>query len=224
MHWLITRPEPDAEPLAQAIRSLGGSAIAYPAIQIEPIAVDHRVIMDLDRFDTVIVVSKSAARRLIEEIDEYWPQLPVEQDCIAVGPGTAEILAGYGFAPRVPVQTDSEGVLELCANARRVLLAAGEGGRELIEQGLEHCELTRLALYRRAQVQLPPKIEGDVVAWVTSADIAEAVAAWSLGDVPVWVPSARVAERARQAGLNVQRILPSAQDSTLLQAIKKEAV
>lgn len=225
MHWLITRPQPECDILCQRLAQAGFAATAAPAIAIEPCAIDHRVIMDLDQFDTLIVVSKSAARRLIDEIDAYWPQLPIDQTCIAVGPGTAQILSEYGFAVRVPEQADSEGVLGLCRGAQRVLLAAGVGGRETIEQGLAHCQVTRLALYRRAQVPLPASVDSGVLThiWVTSADIAAVVADWNLGQ-PVWVPSQRVADQARALGLTVQRVLDSAQDDALLAALKKEAV
>ena len=225
MHWLLTRPQPECDVLLQRMTQAGFAATAAPAIQIQPLAIDHRVIMELDHFDTLIVVSKPAARRLIDEVDMYWPQLPIDQRCIAVGPGTAQILSDYGFAPQVPDQADSEGVLALCGDAKTVLLAAGAGGREAIEQGLTGCDLTRLSLYRRAQVPLPPNLDGGVLThiWVTSADIADVVAGWNL-ELPIWVPSERVATHARGLGLTVQRVLGSAQDAALLDVLQKEAV
>jgi len=224
--WLIARPAPEAEPLAERLRGLGYAAQAYPAIQIEPLSIDHRVIMELDQFDTLIVVSKAAARRLIDEVDEYWPQLPIDQTCIAVGPGTAHILSDYGFAPQVPIQHDSEGVLALCAQAQRILLAAGWGGRQAIEQGLADRSVTRLALYQRTPVALPPGPEHGVLerAWVTSVDIAQQVAQWNLPGLRAWVPSRRVADQARAFGLTVERVLPSASDQALITALEKESV
>ena len=224
--WWIARPEPEADALVQRLTTLGIAAQATPGICIEPLEVDHRVIMALDQFDTLIVVSKPAARRLIDEIDHYWPQLPVGIDCIAVGPGTAQILRDYGFAPRVPQQADSDGVLALTQQANRVLLAAGEGGREVIEQGLADADLTRLALYRRVKGPVPIESAevGSVNLWVTSAEIAQAVAGWQHSIAEVWVPSARVAEAARAVGLPVTQVLGSASDDSFIDAVLKDRV
>ena len=224
--WWIARPQTEADALVQRLTTLGIAAQATPAICIEPLEVDHRVIMELDQFDTLIVVSKPAARRLVDEIDHYWPQLPVDIDCIAVGPGTAQILRDYGFATRVPGQADSEGVLELTQEAKRVLLAAGEGGREVIEQGLADADLTRLALYRRVKGSVPAESSesGSVNLWVTSADIAQAVAEWPHSIAEVWVPSARVAEAARAVGLPVTQVLGSASDDSFIDAVLRDRV
>ena len=224
--WWIARPQPEADALVQRLNSLGIPAKATPAIGIESLEIDHRVIMELDQFDTLIVVSKPAARRLIDEIDQYWPQLPLGIDCIAVGPGTAQILQDYGFSPQVPKQADSEGVLALAQNSRRVLLAAGEGGRELIEQGLSGAELTRLSLYRRVKGPVPAESPEarSVNLWVTSAEIAQAVAEWPHPINKVWVPSARVAEAAREVGLPVTQVLGSASDDSFIQAVLKDRV
>ena len=224
--WWIARPQPEADALVQRLNQLGIAAQATPAIDIQPLEIDHRVIMELDQFDTLIVVSKPAARRLIDEIDQYWPQLPLGIDCIAVGPGTAQILKDYGFFPRVPEQADSEGVLALTQKAKRVLLAAGEGGRELIEQSLTACERTRLSLYRRVKGPVPAESDEaeSVSLWVTSAEIAQAVAEWPHPIAEVWVPSARVAEAARAVGLPVTQVLGSASDDSFIDAVLKDRV
>ena len=223
--WWIARPQPEADALVQRLNALSIPAQATPAIRIESLEIDHRVIMELDQFDTLIVVSKPAARRLIDEIDHYWPQLPLGIDCIAVGPGTAQILQDYGFSPRVPEQADSEGVLALTQEAKRVLLAAGEGGRELIEQGLT-AELTRLSLYRRVKGPVPAEsAEAESVnLWVTSVEIAQAVAEWPHPIAEVWVPSTRVAEAVRAVGLPVTRVLGSASDDSFIEAVLKDRV
>ena len=224
MSWLIPRPSPDGQALVTQLQALGIAATAHPAIQIEPLAADHRVIMELDQFDTLVVVSKPAARRLIDEIDQYWPQLPIDQTCIAVGPGTAHILAEYGFVPRVADRHDSQGVLSLCGVAKRVLLAAGQDGRDAIEAGLAHCQLTRLSLYRRSAIQAGPSQQDFSRVWLTSADIATSVAGWGLTHLPAWVPSQRVAQHANTLGFTVERVLPSASDTALINALTEEAV
>ena len=224
--WWIARPQPEADALVERLNQLGIAAQATPAVEIQPLEIDHRVIMELDQFDTLIVVSKPAARRLIDEIDQYWPQLPLGIDCIAVGPGTAQILQDYGFSPRMPEQADSEGVLALTQSAKRVLLAAGEGGRELIEQSLAACELTRLSLYHRVKGPVPAEsVEAESVnLWVTSAEIAQAVAEWPHPIAEVWVPSTRVAEAARAVGLPVAQVLGSASDDSFIDAVLKDRV
>ena len=93
---LLTRAEPDNQRLASALAALGVSTRSLPLLSIEPQpeSPDQRELMlDIDRYNAVIVVSPVAARLGVERLDAYWPQMPVGIDWFAVGHGTG---AGSG--------------------------------------------------------------------------------------------------------------------------------
>ena len=92
---LICRPEPAASELANALSAFGAECQTLPMLHIEAIEVgaeERQHIMNLDHYQHVIVISQHAAELGIEQIDTYWPQVPVEQQWYAIGRKTAESL------------------------------------------------------------------------------------------------------------------------------------
>ncbi|GAA3943555.1 uroporphyrinogen-III synthase [Litoribacillus peritrichatus] len=163
MKLLITRAEPHASALAEQLTQIGVESCSVPVMNIEPIAltgVTRNQVLDLDGFSTVIVVSANAAALLAEHIDHYWPQLPVNLNWVAIGEATANKLAAcLPELPReaiyIPDGTDSEALLALSVLAsvetQKLLIVKGEGGRQLIQQGLAErgARVVELPLYRR---------------------------------------------------------------------------
>ena len=163
MQFLITRSEPHATQLAQQLTELGVSSTFAELMTIEPQPLSgsqRSHLLNLDLFDTIICVSANAAKTLAEFIDQYWPQLPVDLNWIAIGQATANTLAEH--IPELstseiilPNGTDSEALLALPqleqAKGKKVLLAKGVGGRDLIQQALTEAgaTVTELELYKR---------------------------------------------------------------------------
>src|SRR5690606_15236534 len=118
------------------------------------------LMLELDRYHAVMVVSPIAARLGLERLDQYWPQPPVGVEWFAVGGGTAAVLEGYGLPVQFPQDgQDSEALLRLPAWQRllalpdlRVLIWRGVGGREHFSATIRAAggRVDLLELYQRA--------------------------------------------------------------------------
>ncbi|MCY1494078.1 Uroporphyrinogen-III synthase [compost metagenome] len=227
---LLTRPQEECEALAATLAEHGVHSASLPLLAIEPLAetpAQRSLMLDLDRYCAVIVVSKPAARLGLERLDRYWPQPPL-QAWFTVGGATAAILEDYGLNVHYPAQgDDSEALLglpalqqALQAHNPRVLIMRGEGGRELLADSLrsQGVQVDYLELYRRA---LPAYPAGELLRRIR-AERLNAVAISSgqgfdnlrqlaagdwpqLAELPLFVPSPRVAEQVREAG--AQRVI-----------------
>jgi len=228
-HWLrgkrvlVTRPAAQANGLINALEAQGGVAIPCPALVIEASpenASNKQKILDLDRYDALIVVSRNAAQMGLTWIEDYWPQLPTHLRWFAVGKSTAACLESNGISPIVPASGfNSEALLELPElqdlNNQRILILKGEGGRELLEQRLAErgASVDALPLYQRVAekysaeqlerlfAEAPPDA---LIA--TSVDVLKAMdtlldpALENRFELPLVVASERIADAACQLG------------------------
>ncbi|GLQ33065.1 uroporphyrinogen-III synthase [Litoribrevibacter albus] len=163
MKFLITRAEPHASQLAAALNAKAISTEAVPVMSIAPVELSGAArsrLMNLDLYDSVIVISANAAELLAAHLDQYWPQLPVGIEWVAIGQATANMLASElgelsSDQIHVPDGTDSEALMQLPVfqqvSGAKVLLVKGEGGRDVIHQTLSErgASVTELVLYQR---------------------------------------------------------------------------
>lgn len=174
---VVTRPSGQAAGLARLVREAGGVPILFPAIEILPPSHAEAlaaVLARLERFDLAIFISRNAVHWGLAALGRAWP---AQVRVAAVGAGTARALAERGIggviAPHGP-QADSEALLarpELGdMRKRRVLIFRGEGGREVLREGLvaRGAAVEYAECYRRARPQ---------------ADGAAIAAAWARGEV-----------------------------------------
>ncbi|KUM39610.1 uroporphyrinogen-III synthase [Pseudomonas sp. EpS/L25] len=221
---LLTRPADENAPLAATLAATGIASASLPLLEIQPLpeTPEQRSLwLDLDRYAAVLVVSKPAARLGLAALDRYWPQPPL-QAWFAVGAATAAVLDDYGLPVHYPEREDSEGLLALPALADalqrpepEVLLLRGEGGRDLLVDGLtaRGARVEVLELYRRQCPEYAPGLILETLAaerlnaiMVSSGQgfahlQACAGADWpAVRRYPLLVPSARVAELARASG------------------------
>jgi uroporphyrinogen-III synthase len=257
-HVLVTRPAGRGDALADTLRALGAHVGMAPLLAIEalPLGNESRhIAQQLDIYDLVIVTSVNAVRAWLPLLADFWPQWPLAQDWIAVGQGTGNALAAYGITARTPAEPSSEGLLALPVLAdvrgRRVLLVAGEGGRDAIEQSLrtDGAIVTRLATYRRIRSTAGtdsiaalaascradcPEASADIpggkprcAVLVTSADALQnllALAPWLPGSaVLLVVASERIAAQARVAGINDVVVAGGADDASQVTALRRRA-
>lgn len=244
---LITRPAEDGETLARQLAAHGvfGSCLPLLAIEALPDSPERRQpILELDRYAAVIVVSKPAARLVLDAVDRYWPQPPAGQHWFAVGGATGQLLADYGLTSHWPQQgDDSEALLALPALAERLsapgaraLIVRGEGGREWLAERLRErgVAVDYLALYRRRLPDHPPgalarrvqaeRLNGLVVSSGQGFEHLRTLAgdAWpALSALPLFVPSPRVAEQARAAGAGRVVDCRGASAAALLAALER---
>lgn len=169
---LITRPEPQAQELADAIRQSGGQTWVKPMLVIQPLAETQAMkdcLLSLDRYDRVIVTSRPAARLGLDRIDHYWPQLPINlmarKAWYAIGSSTATELQHYHIQATPPTSgVDSEALLELeeliHIEGERILILKGAGGRTLLKERLQDRGATvdSLSVYQRNRPEYPSDV------------------------------------------------------------------
>lgn len=247
-HWrlLLTRPQDECAALAASLAEQGVASASLPLLAIEPLdetPEQRSLLLDLDRYCAVVVVSKPAARLGVERIDRYWPQPPARQDWFAVGAATAAILDDYGLRVHHPQDgDDSEALLALPALVQalqvpgpRVLILRGEGGREFLAERLrgQGVVVDYLELYRRVLPAYPAgelarrvrdeALNGLVVSSGQGLEHLLRVAGedWpQLAGLPLFVPSPRVAELAREAGARRVIDCRGANAAALLEALR----
>ncbi|QLF93135.1 uroporphyrinogen-III synthase [Pseudomonas sp. ABC1] len=227
---LITRPEADGALLGEVLNAQGIHSSSLPLLAIEalPETPEQRaLLLDLDRYCAVVVVSKPAARLGLERLDRYWPQPPHGQRWFSVGAATGEILREYGLDTCWPVGADdSEALLALpeldealAQPTPKVLILRGEGGRTFFADTLRArgVEVDSVALYRRFVPDYHPtalvervrseRLNALVVSSGEGLHALRVLAGddWHwLRELVLFVPSPRVAELARQMeALNV---------------------
>jgi uroporphyrinogen-III synthase len=235
---LVTRPEPQAAPLAGLLERAGARVYRLPAIDIVASAdrpALRAALGPVDRFQWLVFVSANAVRHGAFLLEGRLPRLA------AVGPATAGALARAGHpVSLVPAGGfDSEALLAKpefadVANAR-VLIVRGDGGRELLGDELARrgAEVHYAEVYaRRCAQPVPgavPAVEEqwragriDVVT-ATSAEIVrclveilspEGRALWR--DTTLLAGGERIAAAARQMGHEGAIIVARAADDASL--------
>ncbi len=163
---LVTRPAAQAESLACAIESAGGTAIRAPMIVIKGLhdgSAAGAVARDLPNLDFVIFVSRNAAEfgvALIKEEGRSLAGMPV----FAVGLGTATCLKALGVKHIITPASEfsSEGLLRLDGLSeakikhKRIVIFRGVGGREYLAKTLARrdAEVLYCECYERSKPAL----------------------------------------------------------------------
>ena len=164
-HIVLTRPTGQNEALAARICAVGGEAVLLPLLDIAPPAAPlsaealHEL---LTRSEWAIFISPNAVRmalRILPAAD--WP---TTLRLAAIGQGTARVLREAGLSEVLTPASgsDSESLLALAEFAqpggKRILLARGEGGRELLAQTLTErgAQVNHAVVYRR--LPCPPDL------------------------------------------------------------------
>jgi uroporphyrinogen-III synthase len=241
---LVTRPELQAMPLCRLLESLGATTVRLPALDIRPLK-DRRALAEhvgvLENFDVIVFTSANAVRFGVSLLDQKRGLT-----LAAVGPATSRALnqAGYRVAIQ-PDSFDSEGLLTHPRLERvaghRILIIAGTGGRDLLQQ-----ELTR-----RGATVICADVYQRVPATPTAAMLQAVAERFAAGELQVitatsveigasllklappelrgefervhWlVPGERVALGLRELGLRApQLVADSAEDQDLVAALMR---
>ncbi len=154
---LNTRPYEQGLQLSAAINALGGIAIEFPAITIQPtenIWLKH--LPALEKIHQAIFISTNAVNCFYEALKRQGINWPSTISTIAIGNATANILKKWTTAMNsVPSMADSQHLLELEAlqnvKNQTIVLVKGEGGREEIAETLleRGANLIALSVYQR---------------------------------------------------------------------------
>jgi uroporphyrinogen-III synthase len=242
---VVTRPQAQAAPLAEAIATAGGWPLIFPLLEISP-ATDPQPLAEavarLGDYALAVFISPNAVDHALPAILAHtaWPAglMPA-----AVGQGTVKALAAHGVAGCVaPTERfDSEALLELPELAaervkgRRVAIFRGDGGRELLADTLRQRGATVdcIACYRRsgpsdgAAPLLAAWRNGRLDALTVSSSeglrylvgLLDAEGRAFLQNTPLFVPHVRIADNARALGLS-NIILTDPADAGILAGLR----
>ena len=238
---VVTRPAAQAARFAAMAGAAGADPLLFPAMAIEPVALDAtaRARLAPDDYDWTIYTSANAVEHSVTQLPS-----PRVSRVAAVGKGTARALEERGIAvSALPATTaDSEGLLELPCFAdlrgRRVLILKGRGGRTLLAEELARrgAEVTQGEVYERRRAAADPGALAALheactarraVIAATSAEVLAGLLALvpdarrpGLRDAPLVVPGPRVAAAAAEQGWRGPVTLAaSAEDAAMLQAV-----
>ncbi len=241
---VLTRPAGENEAIADLLRSDGYPVVIRPMIELLPCAVDGKLkqtAMNLDHWDKIIFVSKTAARLGMAILDQYWPAWPDRLQWYAVGEGTAEEMSKFDVDVSYPAAAGSEGLLALPGlqdlDLSNVLVVRGVGGRELLSQTMSSrgASVSYWELYERKQIDHPdlPTIlltGTNVIVVLTSMEILEnfmqQITAVRDENGPLCnrctaiVPSERIAVAARKLPFLTVKNAGGASDKALYDAIR----
>jgi len=180
---LITRPEDQAEELAQPLRELGAEVLLQPAIQIGPPAswdaVDE-TLASLKPGDTLVWASRNGVRFFLERMQAlgYDARHLTGVRLVTVGQKTAEALPAFGLhADVVPEQFDAEGLIKSLscdAGGRRFFLVRASRGRDTLATALSNAggQVQQVVAYRNEDVTtadpaVREQMQAGQIDWVT---------------------------------------------------------
>ena len=209
MRVWITRTEPGAARLATALEAAGYTAWVRPVLRIEVL----RSYPPPGAFDLTVFLSEHAVHAACAN---GWRETPA----LAIGPGTQAALRTRGVLAAIPQVATSEGIVDFLTSAlpSRALLAAGEGGRDVLGPLLEErgVAVVPWAPYRRVAVSgpLPDSQQVDAIVAASEAGLRVAADMWFASGrsaaIVVIAPSARVAEAAGAVGFTRVLVSPGA--------------
>ena len=240
MKVLITRPNGQEQTLVQLLADQGIECTHLPLLSIaakETEQADKELIMNLDQFTGVIVVSPNAARHGLDLVEQYWPQFPARQYWLTNGYGTAKVLEHAGLEVAFPeTGTRTEDLLELPELdqiiGQKWLIIKGEGGRELLKQELEDrgAEVSILSVYKRGAPDISKDEARQAVNSVDALILTSGEALDNLHKLvdeslladKTWiVSSSRMAQLAKEKGCRNVVVAKGASDQLILQALVK---
>lgn len=234
---LVTRPAVQAAALCEQIQRFGGSAIAFPAIEIEALTASVA-----SGHDLVVFVSVNAVAHGVHLI-EKGPATRIA----AIGKATAAALAATSLPANIVPETgfDSEAFLAhpdlTLAEGARVLIVRGDGGRELMQESFaaRGLQVETREVYRRIRPAIEAatrnaletrwREEGIDVVTATSVqtlqnliDMLSPVGRDLLRETALLVASKRIGEAAQAAGLRGQVIVANgADDASMIGALAR---
>lgn len=159
---LNTRPKDQAQAFSKSITDAGGIAIECPTIEIKATnSTWIHTLPNLNDVNQAIFVSANAVCHCFFQLKLNNIHWPTQIKVIAIGHGTAKALHELSISVNdIPDAPDSEHLLSLNTlqqlKNQTVLLFKGEGGRELIEEGLlqRGAEVITLNVYKRVLPQI----------------------------------------------------------------------
>jgi uroporphyrinogen-III synthase len=164
MHLLVTRPEPDAQRTASALRQRGHAVIIAPMLRIEAVPAD----LGSDPWDALVMTSANSCRAAASHSRRDELAL---KPVFVVGRHTAEAARMAGFANVTSADADAKELAKLLAaqfdtRDRRLLYLAGEDRTADLAADLaaEGIVMKTVVIYRAVKVTNFPTAARDAIA------------------------------------------------------------
>lgn len=247
---MITRPEHQAENLAEGIKANGGETFLFPTLAIEPIKLSSECqdkIELINHFDIIIFISPNAVEHGLNTILATI-QLSDKVQLATIGQGSAKALNAYlGKQPDIVPEKNfnSEGLLatEAMQNVenKRILIVRGNAGRELLKQTLQ--QRGALVEYFNAYQRIKPdtkttdlehnlqnnQIAAIVITSSTSLknliELTPENVKTQLLQVPLLLINQRLIDVAKEAGFNAKLYIASeASDDAIIESLKNNSL
>lgn len=164
LHVLNTRPTERADGLNQALQQAGYRVSALPLLELvaEPLDTIQQPLAEIRQVAVIVVVSPAAAQLGLDALKQL-NIVPSQLTCqwVAVGQGTATVLAQAGIKAHIPLLETSEGMLALdvfqqdshSPASKIIMFWRGHGGRQfMLRQLTSQQQVISVNLYHR---QLP---------------------------------------------------------------------
>jgi uroporphyrinogen III methyltransferase/synthase len=176
----VTRARAQASELAARLTDLGAEVIEAPAIRVQPLpgpAPDPR------RYDLICLTSPNGVHLLFERLaaDGLDARALAGPTVAAIGPSTAQALAGHGVSPDVvPERAIAEALVEALRDVpvRRALIARAQEARDVLPDALRRrgAEVEVVALYETVAEPLEPStldaaLTADYVTFTSSSTV-----------------------------------------------------
>lgn len=220
MRLLLTRPRPEAERTAIALRNMGHQAAIAPVLEIENVA---NAAIGPGPYAAVLMTSGNAARAIVEH-----PRLPslVWLDCFAVGSQTAAAARQAGFVHVVFAGGDGGDLAKLAGerigkqDKPLLYLAGDDRARDMAAELAPHgLRLDTVVVYRaKAAKALSPDIAASL-----QAGQFDGVLHYSRRSTAIFVDCVRAAGLGAVAG-RLRHFCLSARASEPLAAINAKSI
>ncbi|MGH3139044.1 MAG: uroporphyrinogen-III C-methyltransferase [Gaiellales bacterium] len=174
---VVTRARAQASGLRARLEELGAAVTEAPAIRIEPLPFEAP---EIGSFDMLVLTSANGVERILPADVRALAGVTVA----AIGRATADVLAARGLVPDVvPERAVGEALLQELGDVRgrRILVAAAEGARDVLPDGLAAggADVTVLHTYRTVPEPVDPEavLGADLVTFTSSSTVANLVEA-----------------------------------------------
>jgi uroporphyrinogen-III synthase len=189
MAILVTRPHPDNEATARALRARGFEVLLAPMLRLDPADMSD----DLDGDYGAVIVTSANALRAIEThlAQSRLLGLPL----FAVGDHTAALARSLGFAEVISAEGDARALRDRVLSAKRVkkdrtllYLAGADLSRDLARDfAAKGCDVVTIVTYRMTKLSHLPREACEALA----ANQIEAVLHYSHRSARAFIDAAR---------------------------------
>jgi uroporphyrinogen III methyltransferase/synthase len=222
---VVTRARAQASDLARRLQELGARVIEVPVIRIDPPgdggAGLAAAVASIGAYAWVVFTSANAVAALLDRLPDLRDLGGVS--IAAVGPATAEALAGRGLvADLIPARQQADGLLEAfpppAPSGSRVLFPRAGAGREVLVDGLRAAgwDVDLVEAYQTVQVgsddaTIKEVASADAVCFTSSSTVTGFVAACGVDSAPPVVVciGPTTAATARESGIEVTGVAES---------------